>query len=240
MQNGSAQNGMETASTHSVKDLTPALPEVDPLSDGFEDISLDDGTAKTAAAKEADKVVAGFGDSAQPPKTAKRVLLFSGFVSHQQLMAVMAPPASRAASFLGGITTQRPHRVMMKGPGGQGCAEVAVTLLPPAQRGDEGHLTASSPTAAQVLVTAPGKLDESDADEDDGSPFSHVQKGVRPRRLFARVASAARTARGVAMEVLRGALEDDDGEAGQHRLRCALLNLSLPVELVVQQMLAEP
>jgi len=41
----------------------------------------------------------------------------AGFVSYQQLLAVMAPTSSRAASFLGGIAAQRPHRVMMKGPG---------------------------------------------------------------------------------------------------------------------------
>ena len=35
-----------------------------------------------------------------------------------------------------------------------------------------------------------------DADEDEDSPFSQAQKGVRPSRLFARFASAARTARG--------------------------------------------
>jgi len=36
-----------------------------------------------------------------------------------------------------------------------------VKLLPPTQHGDEGHLTAASPTAAQVTVAvAPGKLDQ--------------------------------------------------------------------------------
>jgi len=41
----------------------------------------------------------------------------AGFVSYQQLLAVMAPTSSLAASFLGGVAAQRPHRVMMKGPG---------------------------------------------------------------------------------------------------------------------------
>ncbi len=40
------------------------------------------------------------------------------------------------------------------------------------------------------------------------------------------------------MEIVRGAM--DDGGDDQHRLRCALMNLSLPVELIVQQLLAEP
>ena len=39
------------------------------------------------------------------------------------------------------------------------------------------------------------------------------------------------------MEVIRGAI--DDGTDDRHRLRCALMNLSLPVELIVQQLLAE-
>lgn len=34
-----------------------------------------------------------------------------------------------------------------------------MTLLPPAARADEGHLTASSPTVAQVTVGAPSKFD---------------------------------------------------------------------------------
>ena len=39
------------------------------------------------------------------------------------------------------------------------------------------------------------------------------------------------------MEVIRGAL--DDAEEGQYRLRCVLMNLSLPIEVIVQQMLTE-
>ena len=141
----------------------------------------------------------------------------------------MVPSLGRASTFLGGIATQRAHRVMMKGPGavqghestfatwrrlctscsctavlllaqgsslaeshsnsrvhfclsgppkcnpraeqrlqhgdrwmcwplhalhtgGQGCAEVAVTLLPPVRDVDSGHLTATSPTAAHITV----------------------------------------------------------------------------------------
>lgn len=45
-------------------------------------------------------------------------------------------------------------------------------------------------------------------------------------------------AAGVALEVIRGAL--DEGPDGEQRLRCALMNLSLPIEVIVQQMLAEP
>lgn len=44
---------------------------------------------------------------------------------------------------------------------------------------------------------------------------------------------------GVAMEMLRGGA--DDSEAGQsRRLRCALMGMSSPVDVIVQRILGDP
>ena len=98
--------------------------------------------------------------------------------------------------------------------GGQGHADVAVTCLLPL---DEGHL-------------APAANDSRRAGTPKGvsSPFRRV--------LNSMAASAAKAAQAIVEDALgRG----QDG--GEHvRLRCALMRLSLPVELLAAQLLQLP
>ena len=98
--------------------------------------------------------------------------------------------------------------------GGQGHADVAVTCLLPL---DEGHL---APAADDFR--RPG------APKGSNSPFRRVLNSV--------AASAAKAAQAI----VEDALGRGQG-AGEHvRLRCALMRLSLPVELLAAQLLQLP
>ncbi len=74
-QNGTARTGTDAGQGVKQGPLRP--PETAPLSDGFEDISLDEGGARAADAKAGGNAETA-GGSNQPPKTAQRVILFSG------------------------------------------------------------------------------------------------------------------------------------------------------------------
>lgn len=78
---------------------------------------------------------AAAGGPAAPP-TAE-VLLFSGYVGHAQISAALA---GRLHSPLRALRGERADtsRVRMRGPGGGGSAEVALTALAPGDAGDAG------------------------------------------------------------------------------------------------------
>ena len=110
--------------------------------------------------------------------------------------------------------THRHHSVLSVQAGGQGHADVAVTCLLPL---DEGH-----------LAPAADDFRRAGAPRGGGSPFRRVLNSV--------AASAAKAAQAI----VEDALGRGQG-AGEHvRLRCALMRLSLPVELLAAQLLQLP
>ncbi len=110
--------------------------------------------------------------------------------------------------------THRHHSGLSVQAGGQGHADVAVTCLLPL---DEGH-----------LAPAADDFRRAGAPRGGGSPFRRVLNSV--------AASAAKAAQAI----VEDALGRGQG-AGEHvRLRCALMRLSLPVELLAAQLLQLP
>ena len=91
---------MDADPLQSVRHGPPPSANAAALSDGFEDISLDDGGAKAANAKAAG-VTEAISDSDQPPKAPQRIVLFSGASSGQRLSLRCFPqsrtPPARAA-----------------------------------------------------------------------------------------------------------------------------------------------
>lgn len=68
---------MDAEPAHNEQESPSPQPNIGPLSDGFEDVSLDDGTAQAGGGKAGSKAEPA-GGIAQPPKAARRILLFSG------------------------------------------------------------------------------------------------------------------------------------------------------------------
>lgn len=99
--------------------------------------------------------------------------------------------------------------------GGQGHADVAVTCLLPL---DEGHLKPPAEDAQRAGRPA-GR---------GSSPFQRVLTSV--------AASAAEAAKGIVSNLIGR----DQGPDEYLRLRCALMRLSLPVELLAAQLLQLP
>lgn len=71
-------DGTDANWLQSVKQGQPPSADTAALSDGFEDISLDDGGARAANDAKAGGAPETAGDSVLPPKAARRVVLFSG------------------------------------------------------------------------------------------------------------------------------------------------------------------
>ena len=98
--------------------------------------------------------------------------------------------------------------------GGQGHADVAVTCLLPL---DEGHLKPAADDFRRAGIP-----------RGSSSPFQRVLGSV--------AASAARAAQALVAD----ALGTGQGRGEHVRLRCALMRLSLPVELLAAQLLQLP
>ena len=77
-QNGTAPSGTGGDPLRSVKQVPLPPSATAALSDGFEDVSLDDGGARAAHNAQADGPPETTGDSALRPKAAQRIVLFSG------------------------------------------------------------------------------------------------------------------------------------------------------------------
>ena len=112
--------------------------------------------------------------------------------------------------------TRGHQRALSLQAGGQGHADVAVTCLLPL---DEGHLAPTADDARRA--GAPRGRGSS-------SPF---------RRVLSSVASSATKA---AQAIVDDALGRGQGAGAHVRLRCALMRLSLPVELLAAQLLQLP
>lgn len=161
---------------------------------------------------------------------AQPVVAFSGYVSHQQLTAALgsqlagdpvrqvlraAAAAARGKQRGGGAAepdTLATCRVSMRGPGGRGCADVAVSSFSPAS--DAGHLPGGPPSTPSGSGGSQGK------------PLLFA----RAEQLARGVAAAAKQAAAQAAGDPRAAGVDVEKLA----LKCALMSLQVPVDLLAE------
>ncbi|KAL4422889.1 hypothetical protein ABPG75_009086 [Micractinium tetrahymenae] len=188
--------------------------------------------------------------SQQPsPHAGKHLaaVMFSGYVSHAQLTSALggqlagdplrqvlraAAAAARGQPAGGqGGGEQAPLatcRVSMRGPGGQGAADVAVSSYPPTPAAEGGG--ASSGDASSVSGgTAPGRAGA--APPQPGRP-----------NFFERASLLARGMAAAAKQAAAGPKAGAGGAAGvpleQLQLRCALMALQVPVDALALAILA--
>lgn len=187
-------------------------------------------------------------------------MVFSGYVSHAQLAqalgsqlagdplrqvlraaaaAARGQPAAAAGQQHGGSSGRLPAqqplatcRVSMRGPGGQGAADVAVRSylppqqpLPPAGASDAGHLPVPTGAAAQAQPSSSGRP----------NLFARVQLLARGVASAAKQAAAGPRAAGGG----GGAAATAPGGVAieQLHLRCALMALQVPVGLLAAAIL---
>lgn len=164
------------------------------------------------------------------------VVAFSGYVSHQQLTAalgrqlvgdpvrqVLRAAAAAARGKQRGSAAGEPEalatcRVSMRGPGGRGHADVAVSSFSPA--GDAGHLPGGRPAAL-----TPG----SSSGGGQGKPLLFA----KAEQLARGVAAAAKQAAAQAAGDPRASGVDIEKLA----LKCALMSLQIPVDLLADAIL---
>lgn len=187
------------------------------------------------------------GSMQQQPQPQSAVV-FSGYVSHQQLTAALgsqlvgdpvqqmlraAAAASRRPQPAGPGRGQQQRedplatcRVSMRGPGGRGAADVAVSSFLPAA--DAGHLPGSASDLQQQqqqLAASPSASGSSSS----GKPglFERAQLLARGVAAAARAAAAQAAGAGAAADL----------DPGQLRLRCSLMSLQVPVEALAEGIL---
>lgn len=162
------------------------------------------------------------------------VAAFSGFVSHAQLTAALgnqlfgdgvrqvlrgSATAARGPQAGGGPQPLAACRVSMRGPGGVGAADVAVSSFEPAA--DTGHLGSTAAATAGAPSAAP-----SGSGSSGSSP---------PNKLFAR---AHAVARGVVAAAKQAAAPPPPGvPLDKLHLRCALMALQVPVDTLAAAIL---
>lgn len=157
----------------------------------------------------------------------REVQVFSGYVSHSQLAEAMAngrsggPEALRR--LLGEPARKEVSRVLMRGPGGLGGADVAVTCLgPAASRGS--HLGTS--TSAASIGNEGGGYNGGQR------PIVQGQRSPLPRL----VQDLARGLAGVARKAAAVAAGEPPPLQPQ-QLSCALMTLLVPVEVLAAAIL---
>ena len=170
--------------------------------------------------------------SAQQRQGGGGTLVFSGYVSHQQLTAALGSQLAgdpvrhvlRAAAAAAMGQQQRAGeeqplatcRVSMHGPRGQGAADVAVSSYTPS---DAGHLPSSAAAGAAQGCTSAGS-----------SPGGKPKLLQRAQLLARGVAAAAKQAAAQAAAGPKGSSGDRAREL--LHLRCALMSLMLPVDML--------
>eukprot|EP00955_Chlamydomonas_euryale_P076105 362548-Chlamydomonas_euryale.AAC.6 len=160
----------------------------------------------------------------------RRLVLFSGYVSHAQIAGFLAcnpnlRPSTLLAALLTGRQAAKRQRILMAGPGGMGQAEVAVqrvaaaALPPPGASAGNGtgggggggrHGGSMSPTLSAVAAA------HKDDSEDDGEWVS-VQ---RPQLGNATDQPQQR-----------------QGQPPEDHLQCALMSMQLPVDKLARSLL---
>ena len=203
-----------------------------------------------SAAAGASSGTSGNGLQAGVPQTAapEATVVFSGYVSHEQLRTALGSQLSgdtlrqvlRAAAAAARGQRQQAGdpqalatcRVSMKGPGGKGAADVAVSSYPLSP--DAGHLPSSPAAAAEQ-----GPVRRSSS---DGSSSSRPKLLERAQLLAKGVAAAAKQAAAQAASPKPGgssggAAGGGAGEQQQLQLKCGLMSLMLPVDMLADSIL---
>lgn len=203
------------------------------------------GPGRTTSRHNSSSSMGGSGASRphQQP-AAQSAVVFSGYVSHQQLAGALGSQLSgdpvqqvlraaaaaarspqRAAAQQGdGEQPLATCRVSMRGPGGRGSADVAVSSYPPAS--DAGHLPSSASEAA-LPQPAPSISGRSGGGGGRPKLFERAQ-------LLARGVAAA--AKQVAVQAA-GGQGAGDADPSQLRLKCALMSLQVPVDALADGIL---
>ncbi|DBA87122.1 TPA: hypothetical protein ACH3X2_005227 [Trebouxia sp. C0005] len=151
----------------------------------------------------------------------RRLTVFSGFVSYDQLEQNLLGNQKKGPRWLH-RNVEGPHPVRMRGPGGLGFADVAVTCLPQAASDSQ----ASAQTLAQQQPPLSPNLTWQELQGHSASPNSSPEQ--KKNKLLG-------SAFGAAANVLKAIGNPAKGSpaptaAPMHDMRCALMNLSLPVE----------
>ncbi|KAL0045379.1 hypothetical protein WJX82_005344 [Trebouxia sp. C0006] len=158
----------------------------------------------------------------------RRLTVFSGFVSYDQLEQKLLGDQKKGPRWLH-RNVEGPHPVRMRGPGGLGFADVAITCLPQAASDSQGNAQA----LAQQQPPLSPNLTWQELQGHSGSPNSSPEQ--KKNRLLG-------SAFGAAANVLKAIGNPAKGSpapkvAPVYDMRCALMNLSLPVEPLALQLL---
>ncbi|XP_050267083.1 uncharacterized protein LOC126710590 isoform X1 [Quercus robur] len=149
-----------------------------------------------------------------------KLTLFSGFVSYQMVRDAYDAGKSRFGSLLSlGHSPGKTDRLYMKGPGGRGEVEVAVS----------GVVEIVSNTEPRSAI--------SDQSQEDSGPFSPVmsKRGFGIGSIFRKAASVASVAAKHAYAAAASSSTSSDDEMVP--LKCCLMSISLPWEHIAYDML---
>lgn len=159
---------------------------------------------------------------------SRRLTMFSGFVSYDQLEGTLLREQKNGPRWLH-KNVEGPHAVRMRGPGGQGFANVAVTCLLQAASGNQN--TAQIPTVQQPPLSP--NLTWQELQGHSASPDkSHDQK--KTGLLGSAIGAAANVFKAIGNPA-KGSPAPKP--APVYDMRCALMNLSLPMEPLALQLL---
>ncbi|DBA75282.1 hypothetical protein WJX77_005189 [Trebouxia sp. C0004] len=167
-------------------------------------------------------------DKSSSSRKPRRLTVFSGFVSYDQLEQKLLAEQMKGPRWLH-KNVEGPHPVRMRGPGGLGFADVAVTCLPQAASDSQGNAQA----LAQQQPPLSPNLTWQELQGHSASPSSSPEQ--KKNRLLG-------SAFGAAAYVLKTIGNPAKGSpapkaAPVYDMRCALMNLSLPVEPLALQLL---
>ncbi|CAD7701656.1 unnamed protein product [Ostreobium quekettii] len=162
---------------------------------------------------DANAELASDGGNREEAAKALGLRLFGGYVGYEQIKVVLVGPSTVHPQ------TATVRRIRMKGPGGQGFAEVAVTLGIDDEVQEQDETDAMHPDPAVKLLKDGLKL----------GPKAFLQRGI---------GLAANSLKG-AINKLRGDEAHNNIASGdvEYRLQCALMTLSLPVRTLALQIL---
>ncbi|KAL8197762.1 hypothetical protein R6Q57_024226 [Mikania cordata] len=147
-------------------------------------------------------------DAGQTNKS--KITLFSGFVSYQMVREAYDAGKSGFGSLLPfGLSTHKTDRIYMKGPGGRGEVEVAVS----------------------------GVVDHSLDEPGPHSPLHISQGGLKIGAMVRKAASVAQVAAKNAYAAAASSTRNSDGGMTMVPLKCCLMSISLPWEHIAFDLL---
>lgn len=167
-------------------------------------------------------------DKSRSSSKPRRLAVFSGFVSYDQLEQKLLGDQKKNPRWLH-RNVEGPHPVRMRGPGGLGFADVAVTCLPQAA---SDSLDNAQALAQQEPPLSPN-LTWQELQGHSGSPNSSPEQ-KKNRLLGSAFGAAANMLKAIGNPAKSSPAPKP---APVYDMRCALMNLSLPVEPLASQLL---